>query len=691
MKIFSKTIMSLLSLILISAILLSGCGQQTATNSSGSDSDTDISSQNSSDNTEKDGDNLTNLTDVRLQDDFYTAVNAQWLMESVIPDDQPTDNPMQTLDKEVTQTLISDFKAMMESEDDVDGALGEFIKLYRMQLDYDTREQLGTEPLKPFLDKIESINNFDDLNSVLYDMTISGYAFPFMLTVAPSVTNSEINVLNAISPGLLLMTKDYYAEEVYGSLAPIYSAMAEQMMVLVGKTQDEAKSIVESAMAFDMLLSEYALSMEEQSNYAALYSEITFDEFASYSSNIDFGALTEQLIGEIPENLIISNKKHFEALDTIVSEENFEDMKNWMLYNITRAYSSYLTEELDLASLQYSMALMGITQPLDKEERNFGYVRQMFSPVIGQYYGETYFGEENKKEVTEITQSIIATYKEKLSNNDWLSEATREKALTKLDSIVICMGYPNDDQIDPFYNEYKILTEESLIDNLDKITRKMQEYTFSQYGKPHDKNIWTATGDTVNAFYNPINNTVSFTAAIMQEPFYPENGSMSEKYGAFGSIVGHEVSHAFDPNGAMFDENGNLNNWWTEEDFATFEEKTQAIFAQFDGLPYAGGVVNAALTNSENVADNAGIKASFDTLKQTEEFDAEDFFISWAKVWRTNSTPEYEAQLLMLDNHAPSPLRVNIPLMNFDEFHELVGTTENDKMFRPQSERIFVW
>lgn len=681
MKNLSRKLATILSLVLVLLTLLTSCGGQKQQPIESKD---ETSSKNS------DGDSK-DSSQIKIQDDLYMSINEEWLKNSVIPDDQPTDNPMLSLDKEVTNTLMSDFQKMIKEDKDIEGSLGEFLKLYEMYLDYDKREELGTTPLKPFIEKLENISNFEEFNDALYDLLLSGYSLPFSISVGPDIFNTEINTLNASSPMLFLGAKEYYTEDMYAQISPIYSSMAEQILVLAGKTVEEAKSITEQAMAFDMILSEHALSMEEQSSYATLYSEVTFDEFASYSKNIDFNKLIQQAIGTTPEKIIVSNKAHFEALDEIVTQDNFENMKNWMIYNIINAYTSDLSDEIDIASYQYSMALMGVSEVTDKEERAYNSARVLFSTIVGKYYGETYFGDNAKEEVTEITKDIISVYREKLENNDWLSESTKEKAIQKLDAIQICMAYPDDSGIDPIYNDISIDTEKTLIENLDAITRQSYEYNFSKYGKPHDKNIWTTTGDTVNAFYNPINNSISFTAAIMQEPFYSENATISEKYGSFGSVVGHEISHAFDPNGSLFDEKGNLNNWWTEEDYAKFEERAQLVYNQFDGVEYAGGQVNAALTNSENIADNSGIKASFDAANKIDGFSVEEFFKSWAKVWRTNSTPEYEAQLLVLDNHSPSPLRVNIPVSNFEEFYEIFEVTENDGMFRPIEERIFVW
>lgn len=682
MKKSQKKAALFLSVALLLAMMLPACSPK----------DGDASSKSPDESTSQVGSEKPDTaTDIRIQDDLYQAVNAEWLKNSVIPDDQPSDNPMSALDKAVTQTLIGDFQKMMDEEKDVEGPLGEFLKLYKMQLDYAAREELGVKPILPLIEKIEKISDMDAFNAALYDLTLSGYTLPYVLHVAPDIKNSAVNVLTATSPALFLGSKDYYTEEMYPQLSPIYAGVMEQMFAATGKTEAEAKTLTEQAMAFDALLAESSLTMEEQSNYATLYSEVSFDTFVSYSDAIDFESLVVQLIGEKPSKVTMTNQNHFEVLGQIITEENFDNMKSWMTYNIINAYSSYLTEEMDTLSHQYGMALFGVTEMTAREERSYNAVRSLFAPVVGQYYGETYFGEDAKKDATEITKNLIQTYREKLEQNDWLSESTKEKAILKLDTMQIYIGYPDETGIDPLFYEVSFDPNKTIIENLDAYTRQAQQDLFSKYGKPHNKDIWTATGDTVNAFYSPINNSISFTAAIMQDPFYDPQATLSEKYGSFGSVVGHEISHAFDPNGAQFDENGNLHNWWTEEDYAKFEEKTAAVFAQFDGVAFAEGQVNATLTNSENVADNAGIKASFDALHKLEEANAEEFFLAWASVWRINSTPEYDAQLLIMDTHAPHPLRVNIPVSNFDEFYELFDVTEEDGMFRPKEERVFVW
>lgn len=628
----------------------------------------------------------------RIQDDLYGAVNAQWLADSVIPPDQPTDNPMFTLEKEVTQTLIRDFQGMIQAQELPEGNLGKFLKLYQMQMDSSTRESLGAAPILPLLERIESISDMDGFNQMQYEFTLHGYELPYALGVGPDMEDSTVNVLNGGSPGLFLYSKDYYEPESYAQLSPVYGSFMEQMLLAVGKTPEEAAEILEQAMAYDALLAEYALTMQEQSDYANLFSNVSIEEFAAYSSHIDLNGLVTQLLGETPDRVQLVNQRHFEALDTLVNPEMLPQIKSWMVCKLINAYAAHLTDELDVLSRQYGAALSGVTEVLDEETRNYYAVSQIFSPVVGQYYGQQYFGEEARAEATEITMQIIDLYREKLQENDWLSAATREKAVTKLDAIQVCIGYPDDHEIDAFYQEVQIDPGKNLIENLDEVTLQSMKYSFGQYGKPHNKDLWITSGDTVNAFYSPTNNSVTFTAAILQDPFYRADASTSEKYGAFGAVVGHELSHAFDPNGALFDEHGNRADWWMPEDYTAFEERTQLVFDQFDGVPYGEGTVDAELTNSENVADNAGLKASFDALNRlAEEVDHEEFFRSWARVWRMTATPEYEAQLLLMDTHAPGPLRVNIPVSNFPEFYELFKVEESDEMFRPEEERIFVW
>lgn len=291
-----------------------------------------------------------------------------------------------------------------------------------------------------------------------------------------------------------------------------------------------------------------------------------------------------------------------------------------------------------------------------------------------------------------MIKEMIRVYKKRLEENSWLSQATKEKAIIKLDKLGVQVGYP--ESIPARFDAYKTVTAEdggTLLSNALAFSKIEAKDRFSKWNKPVDRSEWEMSADTVNAYYHPFRNVIVFPAAILQAPFYSLEQSSSANFGGIGAVIAHEISHAFDNNGAKFDEFGNLNNWWTEEDLEQFQNKAQAMIDEFDGLSLADATVNGKLTVSENIADAGGLSCALEAAKSEKDFSFEEFFVSWATIWRTKAKKEYQQLLLQIDVHAPAKLRANVQLQNIDEFYETFGITEQDEMYQKPEKRVHIW
>lgn len=312
-----------------------------------------------------------------------------------------------------------------------------------------------------------------------------------------------------------------------------------------------------------------------------------------------------------------------------------------------------------------------------------------FDQVVGDYYGRKYFGETAKNDVHQMVEKMIGVYQHRLANNTWLSKKTRDKAILKLSKLGIQVGYP--DKIDPLYQKLHVNPDESLLTNVLAITRVVRENLFAKWNKPVDRNQWEMSAATVNAYYHPFRNIIVFPAAILQAPFYSLKQSSSENYGGIGSVIAHEISHAFDNNGALFDEYGNLNNWWTAEDSAHFRSLAQKMVTEFDGIEYVGQKVNGKLTVSENIADGGGLSCALEAAKSEGDADMTAFFINWTTIWRMKATRQYMQLLLSIDVHAPAKLRANVQVQNLPEFYETFGIKPGDAMYVAPDKRVNIW
>lgn len=627
-----------------------------------------------------------------IKDDLYEAVNGEWLKTAKIPDDKPVTGGFNDLVDEIDKQLMDDFDAYAEGkEKSEDSRFNEMIKLYRLAKKVDWRKKVGPQPLKRMLASVENLNSYEDYQSQWKNWILAGMPSPISFDIDADMKNATVYALFASSPSLILPDKSYYEAEKkaqHDQLLQLWSSMVEALMDKLGYSKEEAKKIIDDAIKFDALLAPNVKSAEEAADYSKMYNPQTVAELASATDQLDIAAIIKQLVGEEPEKVIVTEPEYFKALNKIL-QDNFEFFKNWALIRVIRENASYLDDEMREINGRYGRALSGSKKPVSQRKFAFYLARDMFSQVAGDYYGKKYFGPQAKADVHHMVEQMIKVYKGRLTNNQWLSKDTRDKAILKLDKLGIQVGYP--DKIPALYDQFKVDEEESLIANLNQLTVTANKELFSRWNKPVDRMRWEMSAATVNAYYHPFKNIIVFPAAILQAPFYSLKQSSSQNYGGIGAVIAHEISHAFDNNGSLFDEFGNLNNWWTDEDSAHFKQLAQKMIEEFDGIPFAGQKVNGKLTVSENIADAGGLSCALEAAKTEADFNAQEFFINWATIWRMKATEQYMQLLLSIDVHAPQKLRANIQAENLDDFYTAFDIKPGDEMYRAPEDRVHIW
>lgn len=630
-----------------------------------------------------------------IKQDLYEAVNGEWLKTAEIPADKPATGGFQDLVDEIDDLLIADTNQLVEAPETIPNDLmKEYIAYYRLASDFEKRDTDGMEPIRPILERIEKLNSFDDLNGQLKDWVLSGLPLPFSLDVDADMKNTTINALFAGPAGLILPDKTYYAEDhpQAEQLLAIFKDMTLQLFTLAGYDNAEAERITDEALAFDRLMAPHVKSAEENADYSKMYNPQTAEEFASHSSHIKLADLMQQLIGQLPEKIIVTEPNYFQQLDSFLNPDHFSLVKSWMLVLSLNSLTGYLSEEARQIGGIYNRALSGAAEARPQKKAAFYLASGRFDQVVGDYYGKKYFGEQAKSDVKQMVETMIQVYQDRLANNTWLGEATREKAILKLSTLGIHVGYP--DEIPALYHQFKVTPAEqggTLLTNALHFSRLGREDQFSKWNQPVNRDEWEMSADTVNAYYHPFRNIIVFPAAILQAPFYSLKQSKSANYGGIGAVIAHEISHAFDNNGSLFDELGNLNNWWTEKDREHFQALADAMIAEFDGLEIAGGSVNGKLTVSENIADAGGLSCALEAAKREEDVDLEAFFINWATIWRMKARPEYSQLLLAVDVHAPNKLRANVQVKNIEDFYQTFNVTSEDEMYLAPEKRVSIW
>ena len=629
--------------------------------------------------------------EVRIQDDLYMAVNGEWLKTAVIPDDRPTTGGFAELDENVEKLMMSEFEAFAKGEKTTDIPEMKYaIELYRKALDADSRNQLGIKPLLPLLEKIQSITTVDQLNEAALDLLMSGIRLPVQMMTETDMQDATRYSFYVQGPDIILPDTSYYENEVGPQLLQIYSAMAAQALTYTPLTAQQQTQYLQDTLAYDALISKKVKSQLEWADYVAMYNPMDTDEAADCLKPFDIRKVLTGLYGDkIPEKLIVTDPKAIREMNGYFNEENFQLYLHWAYVQALLDNTSYLSEELYSIGTTYRRTLMGVPADPPLAKRAYQVVSSTYSEPVGVYYGRTYFGEEAKKDVVDLVHKIIDTYKLRMKKNTFLSPATRQKAIDKLSTITVKMGYP--DAIHPFWSKMVFDENDSYFNIMKTLRRIRLQDQLDKLYEPNDRTVWGMPGHMVNASYNPFVNDITFPAAILQKPFYSLSQSISENLGGIGAVIGHEISHAFDNNGAKFDENGNLNNWWTEEDFKAFEALTKDMIQQWDGIPFHGGKVNGELVVSENIADNGGMGVTLEIMHTLENPDYQAYFINWAKVWCLKAKEEYIMLLLTNDVHSPGELRANIPPRNFPEWYQAFGVTEKDGMYIPEDKRISIW
>ena len=541
------------------------------------------------------------------KDNLYLAVNGAWQEKAKIPADKSRTGGFMDLDEGVEKKLMDDFHEFANDEAKInDDLMLQAVKLYRLANNVDHLSKFHQQPILKDIQRISDLNSLKDLSENMAQLSKDGFPLPIDGSVDADMKDTAKNAFYIGGAGLILPDKSYYAEDNESGKALLakYAEIAGRLLSMIGYKLDDAKEIVEKALAFDKSLVPIVKSSEEWADYTKVYNPMDFAEFTTKSDQLDLKSLVVDLINDTPAKVIITEPRYLDNLNKLVNDDTFENIKAWMMVKFLTGNASILDEEFRQTIGEYQLAKSGAKELQNRTKYAYHFASGMFSEVVGAYYGKKYFGEKAKEDVRNMVKKMISIYEQRLSNNTWLSEDTKKKAVVKLDKIVIKVGYP--DKIQDLYNKFKINENDSLYDNVSRIRKIIVQDSLDQFHKPVDRTKWLMPGHMVNACYDPSRNDITFPAAILQAPFYSLEQSASENFGGIGAVIAHEISHAFDNNGAQFDEYGNMNNWWTKEDYAKFKELTQSMINEFDGIPYAGSKVNGTLVVSENVADVGG-------------------------------------------------------------------------------------
>ena len=642
-------------------------------------------------------------TTVSPKDDFYNYVNGNWAKTNTIPDDETRWGGFGVLRKETRQDVLDIVRNANELGTYADGSdQKKALLLFQSQLDSVARNTAGMAPIEPLLEAIDGIKNLEDMQTVY--ATVDGVGAPFAsIGASANLNNSSMNMA-WVYPGGLGLQRDYYLDQDAKSkeIRQHYVNHVSRMFQFIDYDADKAQAAAQKVLALETKLAEPRLdkvAMRDARNYN---NPMPFSDLQKMTPAINWQKLVDDLgIDKKIDTVNVMQPKYMASMQNFLKQTPIEDVKTLMVWSTLNGSANYLSTEVEKANWDfYAKTLNGVQKQRPAEERALGTVDGSIGEAIGKLYVEAKFPPEAKAKAEEMIADVIEAFQNRIQKLDWMTEETKEKAIEKLDKFTVKIAYPDEWED---YSKLEIKEGNTYAENMRAVGKWAREKNFSEINEPVDKKRWGMAPQTVNAYFNPRNNEIVFPAAILQPPFYNYTADAAVNYGGIGAVIGHEISHAFDDSGARFDGDGNLRNWWTDQDLEEFTKRADALAEQYSAIEVLDSVfINGKFTLGENIGDLGGVLGAYDGLQlhfekhgRPENMDGftpeQRFFMSWATVWRTLSREDALRTQIKTDPHSPGIQRATQPLKNIDAFYEAFDIKEGDPMYLAPEKRVRIW
>jgi endothelin-converting enzyme/putative endopeptidase len=558
---------------------------------------------------------------------------------------------------------------------------------------------VGTTPLRPLIEAVDGLRDVRDLAGFLGEVERIGGHGLFGSYVDTDDRQSDRYLFHLAQGGLGLPDESYYREDKFAEVREKYVAYLTRLLELGG--HGDAAAAAATVLAIDTKLAGGHWERAETRDVQKTYNLLTIGELRELSPSFDWDAYITNLGGPgVDAEAIIAEScvrqpSYFAHLSTVLDEVPIQDWKAWLLVHVLRAAAPYLTDDFVETNFDfYGRTLNGTPELRARWKRGVALVEGAIGEAVGKQYVARHFPPSSKAQMDDLVANLLAAYRDSISQLDWMTEATKQRAYEKLETFNPKIGYPQE------FRDYSGLQvrADDLFGNVAAASAFETDRQLAKIGSPVDRDEWFMLPQTVNAYYNPGTNEICFPAGILQKPFFDPDALPEENYGGIGAVIGHEIGHGFDDQGAQYDGSGTLNDWWTADDKAAFELKSKALISQYDALEprdVPGERVNGALTVGENIGDLGGLTIGHTAyvISQGGSADLEArrrLFLNWAYCWRTKRRKEQALQYLTIDPHSPPEFRANI-VRNLDEFHEVYDTTEGDGLWLDPAERVRIW
>ena len=635
---------------------------------------------------------------VRPQDDLFRHYNGRWMHEYEMPADRSSDG--------IFRKLHDEAEAQVRQIIETATGAGEAQKigdLYKSFMDTEAIKARGISPIVDDLAAIDAIRNLQEFITVMARLEMRGIGGIFGAAIYPDAMDSNTNILYIGQGGLSLPDESYYREEQFAPIREAFLDHVAKMCALVGIA--DGPSLATKILALETEIATHHWDQVKDRDATLTYNKYSRAELETLAPHFlfDTWATHAKVPAKAFESLVVCEPSFFESVSAILA--HFDTQRDswiaWLKLNLVSASAAFLTDDIVLQNFEfYAKTLSGTPQIRDRWKRAVSVTQGALGEAIGKVYVEKHFPARAKEEMKVLVDYLLEAYRLSILELPWMSDVTKQKALEKLQKFTPKIGYPDK------WRDYSTLaiSADDLIGNLWRIAEFDHAYAIAKIGAPVDRDEWHMTPQTVNAYYNPLANEIVFPAAILQPPFFDLDAEMAANYGGIGATIGHEIGHGFDDQGSKYDGDGNMVDWWTNEDRTKFEELTSVLVQQFDALSPESTPdihVNGAFTLGENIGDLGGLAIAYKAYKlalkgaQSPVIDGftgdQRFFLSYAHSWRNKNRPEEVRRRIAIDPHSPDEFRCNQIVRNVQEFYDAFALTEADQLWLAPSERVRIW
>ena len=633
-------------------------------------------------------------------DDFYQWATGGWQQKNPLKPEYSRYGSFDFL-RENNEIRINElFGEMAETEAAYGSVEQKISDLYKMGLDEERLNREGAEPIRQALNYILSINNREELISKIAQLHIDGVGAFFYSYPAADLEDSNMTILYMEQGGLGMGNRDYYTEAENAELKAAYREYLAKIFTLAGVEGNVAK-MVDNVLAVEDRLAAKHWTNVECRDIVKGYNPYTYEAFKAQYKGVDWDAYFRAMGVRKIEKIVVSQPSSFANTLATLKSASLDELRAYVAAHYISSAASYLSEDFAMASFEfYGKAMSGTQEIKPRWKRAMSVPNSILSEAVGQMYVAKYFPESDKVRVEEMVANIQKAFSKHIEALDWMGDETKVKAQEKLSSFTVKIGYPNKWKD---YTTLKVDPSKSYWANVVEANRWYTMDEMSEVGKPVDREKWLMSPQTVNAYYMPTTNEICFPAAILQPPFYNPNADDAVNYGAIGVVIAHEMTHGFDDQGSQFDKDGNMKDWWTKEDRAAFEKKTQVLVDQFNAIEILPGLyADGKFSLGENIADQGGLRLAFTGLTDyawaegrpadIDGFTGEQrFYIGYATLWAQNITEKEMENLTKNDVHSLGRNRVNATLRNIQTWYDAFDVKEGDAMYMPVEERVIIW